>query len=201
MVSRPIVASVTGTIIQMKASFWQVADEQKLLAALRAGDGMAVRKWYQLFWPAVVAFVSNKISEPADVQEVAQEVFVACLRELPLFRAQSGLRTWMLGVAKHKVADYYRARYAKSFINFLPLPVSQFSTVPEKSVQTEMALSALSALAVGDAELLLAKYVDKKTVKQLALECKQSVKAIESRLFRSRLAFKNAYLQLDSQSV
>jgi RNA polymerase sigma-70 factor (ECF subfamily) len=58
---------------------------------------------------AVYAYVRHRLAPRADiVEDVVQEVFVAALGSLPRFSGMSPLRTWLLGIARHKVEDYYR---------------------------------------------------------------------------------------------
>lgn len=175
-------------------------EEQSLLVELRAGKSTAVRLWYSTYWPSIFSFVLSRVNDHAEAEEIAEEVFIACLRELPLFRADSGLKTWMYGVAKHKVADFFRARYAKKFLHAIPLP--EDVSLPELvfSTETELTKQALARLSPDQKELLLAKYVDKKSVRELASELKTTVKSVESTLFRTRIAFKVAYQYVEASA-
>jgi RNA polymerase sigma factor (sigma-70 family) len=47
-------------------------------------------------------------SEAAD--DLTQEVFLAAWQGLKHFRGDASLRQWLLGIARHKVEDYYRRR-------------------------------------------------------------------------------------------
>ena len=44
------------------------------------------------------------------LEDVVQDVFVAALRGLDRFEGQSSLQSWLIGIARHKVEDYYRDR-------------------------------------------------------------------------------------------
>lgn len=45
---------------------------------------------------------------PADVDDVAQEVFLAVHRQLTSFEARSTLKTWLCGICKNKALDHGR---------------------------------------------------------------------------------------------
>ena len=47
---------------------------------------------------------------PDAVEDVTQEVFLAAMKGIRRYRGRSSFRTWIAGIARHKVADYYRAR-------------------------------------------------------------------------------------------
>ena len=45
---------------------------------------------------------------PAALDDAAQDVFVAVHRQLPGFRAESQLRTWIYGITRHIAANHRR---------------------------------------------------------------------------------------------
>ncbi len=44
-------------------------------------------------------------------EEVLQETFLAALKSVDKFRADSSPRTWLVGLLRRKIADHYRKRY------------------------------------------------------------------------------------------
>lgn len=42
-------------------------------------------------------------------EDAAQETLLAALQTGDSFRSESAVRTWLIGILKHKIADYYRA--------------------------------------------------------------------------------------------
>jgi RNA polymerase sigma-70 factor (ECF subfamily) len=53
---------------------------------------------------------------PADVEDVAQEVYLAIHAELPSFQARTSFKTWLCGVCRHKAADYRRKRARRQLL-------------------------------------------------------------------------------------
>lgn len=174
--------------------------ESELITRLKAGDERAVTRWFTDYKGSIERLIWAKVSFKADVDELVQEVFLTCLRELIHFRGTSSLKTWMLTIARHKVADFYRAKYAKKVIHLVSLLDSL--AVPSLQLPDEIQAvqSALARLTPELCELLLAKYIDGKSVKQLALELVKTTKAIESMLFRARNDFKVAYISVMAES-
>src|SRR5260221_9423895 len=43
-------------------------------------------------------------------EDLVHEVFLAAWEGLPGYQGSGPLRAWVLGIARHKVEDYYRAR-------------------------------------------------------------------------------------------
>jgi DNA-directed RNA polymerase specialized sigma24 family protein len=53
--------------------------------------------------------VRHRLAPRADlVDDVVQDVFLAALGGLSTFRGTSPLRSWLLGIARHKVESFYR---------------------------------------------------------------------------------------------
>lgn len=169
-------------------------NEALLIIQLKAGYDRAVRDWFVAYSPVVRQFVAKRVSTESDVEELVQEIFLACLRSLVHFRGQSSLQTWMLTIARHTIADFYRARYAKKVIHMVALfEELSLPNTSNPTEQTQAVQSTLLQLPPLWRELLLAKYVDGKSVKQLSSELAKTTKAIESLLFRARQEFKFHY--------
>lgn len=172
--------------------------EEALVARLKHGDAQAVREWFSQYKEEVQKVVTAKLASSADVEELVQQVFINALRQLPLFRGESSLKTWMFAIARHEVADFYRKKYAKKALQTLPLselllgvPVADAHEVSQK---VQLVLGQMSDRS---RELLLRKYVDGQRVVALAQDFSKSAKAIESELFRARTEFKMLWAEYD----
>lgn len=184
-------------------------DESISLSALRKGDNQAVLAWYKFYQPKLSAFIARRVSHQPDIEELTQETFISCLRNLPSFSHRSRLWTWMCAIAKHEIGDYYRKRYAKKVLKLLPLsdwflPNFNHSSDQATTFETELANDLNEKMEhvwqkIGHyyQELLQQKYLDKLSVAQLARARGKTPKAIESELYRARQAFKIAYQEID----
>ncbi len=180
------------------------SDEKQLLERLRRGQPQAVQLWFKRYHQRLVRFFLQKVASQSDAEELAQETFINCLRHLALFRGESGIWTWMVSIARHEVNDYFRKKYAKKAINALPLSelLEQKTVVVHDAHQTaELVAAAIQQLRAEWRELLQLKYIDRKSVKEIAAELGRSIKAVEADLFRAREAFKVAYLALAALDV
>lgn len=168
--------------------------EKELLSQLKAGDEKAVAAWFRLYSPKLKRLVSGKIDSPFDIEEIVQETFINCLKHLPLFRGESSIWTWMSRIANHEIADFYRKRYAKKAIRALQLdeliPVNNLGDAHDVSLEVQAVLAKLDETY---SQVLTMKYIEGLSVAQMAQELQKSVKAVESELFRARLAFRQEY--------
>jgi RNA polymerase sigma-70 factor, ECF subfamily len=169
--------------------------ERQLLERLKQGDPRAVHEWFDRYSPDIRRHISYKVGNSADVEELVQETFIQCLKNLALFQGNAAMSTWMKSVVNHEVADYYRKKYAKRALKTLPLSHllarSELHNAHDVSERVKLALHAIRA---DYCELLLLKYVDGKTVKHIAHELNKTVKSVEADLFRARQDFKIAYV-------
>src|SRR5262249_46949550 len=86
-----------------------VNDDVALVTAVLQRDRKATAEFVNTCTDAVYSFIRRRLSPRHDlVDDLVQEVFIAAWESLNSFRGTSPLRAWLLGIARHKVEDYYR---------------------------------------------------------------------------------------------
>ncbi len=86
----------------------------------------------------------------ADVQDVAQEVFLAIAQGLPRFEGRSAVKTWVCGICLRKASDHHRklGRRRESFAGGAELLESSDAIQPQAALlQRERARRLQDALA------------------------------------------------------
>src|SRR5215472_7422624 len=84
-------------------------DDVALVTAVLQRDRNATAEFVNTYTDAVYSFIRRRLSPRHDlVDDLVQEVFLAAWESLNSFRGSSPLRAWLLGIARHKVEDYYR---------------------------------------------------------------------------------------------
>ncbi len=171
-----------------------IDQDTALISDLKSGIPEAVEVWYRKYLRTVQAFINTKVDNKKDVEEITRETFLNCLRDLPLFLGKSSLKTWMFRIASHEVADYYRRRYAKKFIHAIPLSTYLFHEEPKRMHETSSyVVEVLKRMRNEYKQLIILKYVDNLSVKEIALKVNRSIKSVESDLFRARKEFRVLY--------
>lgn len=90
------------------------ADEsvhQADLAAIIGRDAQAMKRFYLAFAPATYQFAMRRLSDPVQAEEVVVETLYEVWSHAGRFSGQSSIRTWVLGIARHKLLDKLRDRY------------------------------------------------------------------------------------------
>ena len=156
----------------------------------------------------LVRFVATKVNDRADVEDIVQETLISIYDSLVLFKGKSSFFTWACAIAKHEIADFYRKKKIKQVV-FSKLPfleglVSE-ALGPELAYQELEAktkiVNTLKRLSEGYARILRLKYVEGLSMRQIANQLNLTVKAVESRLTRARLAFQKIYVDQENCQV
>jgi RNA polymerase sigma factor (sigma-70 family) len=105
----------------------QDAGVQALAARLVAGDETALEAVYDRWSALVHTYALRALRDPHDAEEVTQQVFVGAWRSRhTLTPSPTALPAWLVGIARHKVADVRaaRARDADRLAAVVSLPVA-----------------------------------------------------------------------------
>ena len=121
---------------------------------------------------------------PEAVEDMTQEVFVAALQGLSQFRGQSSFRTWIAGIVRHKVADYYRKRNRQPEV--VPLQDGTDTTEDTNAWEEHTLVRlALQRLPAHYQEVLLLRFAEGMPFRQIANVLDISLEATKSRYRRA----------------
>ncbi|MGB9911503.1 MAG: RNA polymerase sigma factor [Microgenomates group bacterium] len=145
-------------------------------------------------------FIYWRTKNKDDAEEILQETLKNAWQCLSLYSKKSSFFTWLCGIAKHEIADYYRKKKIKtilfSWFPWLENLVSEALGPEQEFLKKEFLKrvnETFNQLSEGYREVLRLKYIEGLTVKEIAQKLNETVKAIESRLFRARKAFTKAF--------
>jgi len=108
----------------------QLSDRDLVAEVLRK-DRKATAEFVARYADHVYSYVRRRLIPRADlVEDLVQEVFLAAWENLEKFRGESALRTWLLGIARHKVEDHYRKRLREHQLMLCRTPVQPTPITP-----------------------------------------------------------------------
>jgi RNA polymerase sigma-70 factor (ECF subfamily) len=70
----------------------------------------ALRLLMNRYGTAVYRFCREALRDATLAEDVQQQVFIQSFRDLPRFRRQASVRTWLFAIAHHRVLDAVKAR-------------------------------------------------------------------------------------------
>lgn len=83
---------------------------QDLLNRIGRGDDQAATELYRHYQGFVHAYLRHRLADEDAAAEVTHDAFMAVFRRPGAYAGQSKFSTWLCGIAKHKAADWGRAR-------------------------------------------------------------------------------------------
>lgn len=86
------------------------ADARALLAAAQRGEASAQAALFDAHKQRVARQIQRMTGDPAVVDDLVQEVFIAAFSALPGFRGDAQLETWLYTIAANKVRNWWDAR-------------------------------------------------------------------------------------------
>ena len=67
--------------------------------------------WVDKYADYLYSFAMYRIQDPETARELVQETFMAGLNSRKNFKARSSEKTWLTGILKHKIMDFFRRKY------------------------------------------------------------------------------------------
>src|SRR5213595_1009034 len=67
-------------------------------------------RWVDEHGDILYRYALERVRKPDIAQDLVQETFLAAVRTIDRFAGQSTVRSWLCGILKHKICDYYRKR-------------------------------------------------------------------------------------------
>ncbi|MDD9940605.1 MAG: sigma-70 family RNA polymerase sigma factor [Myxococcales bacterium] len=123
----------------------EVLLERWVAGETRAGEEL-VERHFQAIW----RFFRSKVRD--DVDDLVQQVFLGCVESRERFRAASSFRTYLFGVARHKLYRYLREQRKNAQIDFGVTSLPGLGTSPTGAVERDdrrrLILEALQRLPV-----------------------------------------------------
>jgi len=85
-----------------------------LVARCRAGDLGAFEELYRVHAGRLYSLAIRMLGNPADAEDLLQEIFLSAHRKLESFRGDAALGTWLYRLAMNQILDYVRSRAART---------------------------------------------------------------------------------------
>jgi RNA polymerase sigma-70 factor, ECF subfamily len=171
--------------------------ERGLRSAVLAGDERAWQSWYDATFAELYRYVCWRCAGLRDVaDDLVQETWLTAARRIRAFDPdQASFAAWLRGIAANVIRNHLRGvRRTKPTV---PLVGHEPISATDDRADKERIALALAALYERYEAVLRAKYLEQRSVADIAAEWGETPKAVESLLTRAREAFREAYLKLD----
>jgi RNA polymerase sigma-70 factor (ECF subfamily) len=178
-----------------------IDDDSSLVAAVLSKDRKATAEFVARFADGLYAYVRSRLAPRYDeVDDLVQEIFLAAWENLNRYQGSGLLQAWVMGIARHKVEDYYRARLRalepiedSHQDHLVSSVVPEFHEALEHEEMEAKTRSVLASLPDPYRLALIWRYWEQASAREMALKTGKTEKAIERILARARAEFRERW--------
>ncbi|MEK5476646.1 RNA polymerase sigma factor [Paenibacillus sp. FSL R5-0407] len=164
-----------------------------MIEKMRQGDRAAFREFVKQYGNFVFRAAYSVLHDEKEAEDAAQETFLQVYKSLPAYRSQ-GIKSWVTRIAINKAIDFKRRRDRRREEQWDSADVAEKLPAVEDDLLKEMMIderrselhTKISQLPPGHRQVVTAFYLDGKSYEQIASDLEQTVKTVESKLYRAR---------------
>jgi RNA polymerase sigma factor (sigma-70 family) len=166
-----------------------VVQDRELFGRWCDGDLRAGNALFDRYFPAIRRFFRNKLD--ADVEDLVQRTFVACVEARDRFRGDASFRTYLFALAHNVLRRHYRTASRKGeALDFDEISAVDLgagpSTILNMREELVALLDGLRAIPLASQVILELVYWEKMTGPELAVVLDVPVDTARTRLRRAR---------------
>lgn len=159
---------------------------------------VAFRRFYDDALPRLYGYLFHRCrGDTALAEDLAQTAFSEAIRRRRTYDGRSDPVTWLIGIARHKLVDHFRAeeraerRRLRLVVN--ELTIGEDNGAWSSADERDAIIEALGHLTAMQRAVLILHYADGLPVREVAREIGKSESATESLMTRAREALREAY--------
>jgi RNA polymerase sigma-70 factor (ECF subfamily) len=184
-----------------------IAAEKELIQRCQQGDQTAFELLLKKFERKVFGLIYQLVRSPAEVEDIAQEVFTKLYFSIHQFRLEASFEAWLYRITINQCYDFLRKRKRDALVTLSDLSEEEaalfekFGSLTQPKPQDvskrlelrQTAQRLLGELTPKDRSLLILKEIEELSIEELTKIFKTSASAVKLRLFRARNHLKVVY--------
>jgi RNA polymerase sigma-70 factor (ECF subfamily) len=183
-------------------------DDRVLVRRMLAGEELAFEAFFDRYFPGLYRFALSRLRcDPTAAEEVAQSTLERAVTKLATYRGEAALFTWLCTFCRHEVSAYYRkhgraaqqleltedAPEVRAALDLLALAADDPERLLQRKEVARLVQVTLDHLPPRYGDALEWKYIEGRSVAEIAERLQIGVKAAESVLTRAREAFREGW--------
>jgi len=172
--------------------------DEQLVTAARGGEDGAFAVLARRHRARAGALALTVLGDAWEAEDVVQEALLVSYRELEKLRVPGRFGAWLSGIALNLARMRSRARGRVRLVELVDGVASDGS--PEQRLEAvelaRLVRSALGTLPFGQREVVLQRYADGLSVREIARRANASPEAVRVRLYRARVRLRAALAEL-----
>ena len=164
-------------------------DEQLLAKAIQL-DPAALRVLHQRFYAPVARYIQFKVGDPHTVEDLSGEVFVRVIEGLKQGKSwQDSPQGWIMGIARHVVADFYRHRERMTEVELTEHVSATKATDPSHQTllndQKRRLMAAIQQLTDEQRDVILMRFMEGINIEGVANAINKTPGAVKGLQYRA----------------
>ncbi len=168
-------------------------DEHKLVERAKGGEPEAFGLLYDHYLPKIYRFILLKVGRREEAEDLTHQTFLRAWEHIEQYRSRGyPFSSWLYRIARNAVIDQYRKKLPDVSIDSLPpdlfVEKQQLGEIVELKMEWETILKAMNSLGGIEQDVLIMRFVDDLTHKEVAKAIGKSegaVKVIQHRAIKN----------------
>jgi RNA polymerase sigma-70 factor, ECF subfamily len=166
-----------------------------LVAASQRGDKKAFAVLVDLYQNSVYGYLRARVSEPADAEDLCQEVFLRCYLGREKLARATAVGSWLIGIARNLLREHVRRLHRRREVGWTELCLALEQLVGEHRAESHDALhhlpKCLESLGQSAREAIDLRYRSQLRLAEIAHHLHRSEGAVKLLMHRARQALKH----------
>lgn len=166
--------------------------EKYYIKRIQKGDHRALDEFIEILYPQVYTFIYRKVKGEDIAKDLTQDVFIRFIRALPTYQSEGKVLNYLYKISSHVCLSYYKSLK----INLLledELVQDERIDVHEtiiKQFKDEELQKAIYQLKPTQQDVIILKYFEQYTFKEIASIYHLSVSTVKSRHYHALIQLK-----------
>ncbi len=171
------------------------SDDGELVTCILQGSVEHFDMLYEAYFPRVYRFALKRLRDPAEAEDVTQEVFFTVFNALASFRGNSSLLVWIFGITRNTV----NRRFRRARPSIESLDADDAREIPTGEAPADRTVDARRVLSQCEAvienqltplqrRIFHLKHLRRQSIRAIARALGKSEDAIKANLYRMRRA-------------
>ena len=160
--------------------------DDQLVLEFQKGSQEAFRELFERYREPLYGFFRRRLDNPARAEELAQECFLALLRNVIRYEPRATFRSYLYGIAVNLVSAERRKSGRETALDDVP-------EVPAGAANLDVGLwvrRALALLEKSEREVLMLREYEQLSYAEIGNVLRIPINTVRSRLFRARMALR-----------
>jgi len=159
--------------------------DERLLIEAAQGDPSRFAELYEQNFHRVYAYIARRVRDRAEIQDLTAHVFHQALANLGKFKWKgSPFAAWLYRIASNAVADQAKRKVRESMPPADPSTESSSATDLEEVERRARLFSAVDTLPDDQRRVIVMRFADEKSIREIADELRRSEGAVKQLQFR-----------------